>query len=93
MDFDPDSGRRLLKTLENLGEQLDALYRSLPALCDRFAPDWEGDVAEHISEVFSQYGVQKKDCSVKLEGVERRLRNAVKTAEAIDQLFAKKGGA
>ena len=93
MDFDPDSGRRLLMVLESIGEQLGALYQALPTLCEEVAPDWEGDTAEHAAEVFRQYGALKKKCSMKLEGAESRLRNAVKTAEAIDQLFTKKGGA
>ncbi len=88
MDFDPDNGRRLLKALESIGEQLGAFYRSLPALCDWLAPDWEGDAAEHAKEELGQYAAVAKKCSEKLKGAKNRLRNAVKTAEAIDQLFA-----
>ncbi len=93
MDFEPDSGRRLLVVLESIGEQFRALYKVLPTLCEDVAPDWEGDTAEHASEVFRQYGALEKKCSEKMKGAKNRLRNAVKTAEAIDQLFAKKGGA
>lgn len=92
MDFDPDSGRRLLKALERIGEELEALYQGLPSLCERVAPDWEGDTAEHASEVFGRYATAKKTCLGQLERAENRLRNAVKTAEAIEQLFARRGG-
>lgn len=89
MDFDPVSGRRLLQAVESLGEQLEMFYQSLPSILERCAPDWTGDVAEHVAAVLEQYAEAKKKCCARLEGAEKRLRDAVETAEAIEGLFEK----
>lgn len=88
MDFDAASGRRLLQALEDFGEQMNALYKTLPGLREQFAPDWSGETADHISKMLAQYEGTQRKIGEKLGQATRRLQSALKIADELEHLFS-----
>jgi hypothetical protein len=91
MDFDPDSGRRSLRTIEGIATRMKELYQALPLLRAHCAPGWTGEAADHASKMLAQYDGAKREVLGKLNFAGERLRSAIRTAEALARLTEEGG--
>lgn len=87
MNIAPEESRRLLSSIAATGNSLSAVYRELPLIRTKLAPNWTGDTAFHFDGIMYSYNRQFKRFRADLDGVSSRLKHAIDCANRIESLF------